>query len=75
MKQIGTAGQMYVQDYDERIFFRSSANPAVTRINTATTGNPLKWWNLMMPYLKSAAVFACASDPGPDAQPGRERNN
>ena len=69
MKQIGTAGQMYVQDYDERIFFRSSTNPAVTRINTATTGNPLKWWNMMAPYIKNASVFACPSDPGPTPSP------
>ena len=62
MKQVGTAGQMYVQDYDERIFFRSTTNPASTRINTATSGNPLKWWNMLMPYIKNNQVYKCPSD-------------
>ncbi len=69
MKQIGTGLQMYVQDYDERIFFRSSTNPATTRINAATTGNALKWWNMVMPYAKNRAVFQCPSDPGPTLSP------
>ncbi len=62
MKQIGTSVQMYVQDYDEKIFFRSTSNVNSTRIHTATTGNPLKWWNMLMPYIKNNQVFKCPSD-------------
>src|SRR5438046_3137064 len=62
MRQIGTAITMYVQDYDERVFFRSTANIDSTRIHTATSGNPLKWWNMLMPYVKNGQVYQCPSD-------------
>src|SRR5579883_223959 len=62
MKQIGTATQMYVQDYDERIFFRSTTNVDSTRIHTATSGNSLRWWNMLMPYVKNNQVYRCPSD-------------
>src|SRR4051794_21796119 len=64
MKQIGLGVQMYVQDYDEQLFFRSTTNVDNTRIHTATSGNALKWWNMLMPYIKNNAVFKCPSDPG-----------
>jgi prepilin-type N-terminal cleavage/methylation domain-containing protein/prepilin-type processing-associated H-X9-DG protein len=75
MKQIGTALEMYVQDNDERLFFRSSTNPTVTRANVATSGNALKWWNQTMPYIKSPTVFKCPSDPGPTPSPDIYGNN
>ena len=62
MKQVGTAMQMYVQDYDERLFFRSTTNVDLTRIHAATTGNPLKWWNMLMPYVKNNQLYKCPSD-------------
>jgi len=62
MKQLGTSIQMYVQDYDEQIFFRSTNNANSTRIHTATTGNGLKWWNVLMPYIRDKNVFRCPSD-------------
>ncbi len=62
MKQIGTAVQMYIQDYDERIFFRSTSNVNSTRIHTATSGNLLKWWNMLMPYVKNNQIYKCPSD-------------
>jgi len=62
MKQLGVGLQMYVQDYDETVFFRSTANVDSTRIHAATSGNPLKWWNMMMPYVKNNQVFKCPSD-------------
>ena len=62
MKQIGTAVQMYVQDYDERIFFRSTTSVDLTRIHTATSGNPLKWWNMLLPYVKNYPVYKCPDD-------------
>lgn len=74
MKQIGIGVQMYVQDQDERLFFRAGTKATVTRANVAVAKtdpvyNSLQWWNEIMPYLKSSAVFSCPSDPGPSASP------
>jgi len=69
MKQIGLGVQMYVQDYDEQLFFRSTTNVDNTRIHAATSGNALKWWNMLMPYIKNNAVFKCPSDPGATPSP------
>lgn len=65
-KQLGTAVQMYVADYDERLYVRCSATGA-NRAGAALAGspNPVKWWNLLMPYVKSNALFSCPSDPAP----------
>jgi prepilin-type N-terminal cleavage/methylation domain-containing protein/prepilin-type processing-associated H-X9-DG protein len=70
MKQIGTAAQMYVQDYDERLFFRASSTaPSPWRDNVVITDSALRaqasWWNLLMPYIKNDQVFTCPSDAGP----------
>ena len=77
MKQIGLGVQMYVQDNDERIFFRATSNAASTRTGasiakTAPVYNSLQWWNGIMPFVKSYAVFSCPDDPGPtlSADPG-----
>jgi prepilin-type processing-associated H-X9-DG protein len=72
---MGTAVLLYMQDYDERLFFRSSTNPNVTRIQTATSGNALKWWNMILPYLKNTNVFKCPSDPGSTPSPDINGNN
>ena len=71
-KQIGTAIQMYLQDYDERMFFRAStANPSISRsgavVPSASALLPVSWWNALMPYVKNSQIFACPSDPGPTA--------
>ncbi len=56
MKQIGTGLQMYVQDYDEQLFFRPAASAA--RVGSGRSGVVLtdavqsaraQWWNLLMP--------------------------
>ncbi len=66
MKQIGTGLQMYIQDYDERLFFRQTANADNTRINAATPKIPeLQWFNQIMPYVKNNPIFKCPDDPGP----------
>jgi prepilin-type N-terminal cleavage/methylation domain-containing protein/prepilin-type processing-associated H-X9-DG protein len=69
MKQIATAVNLYVEDYDERVFFRPGSAKIVMRNNTPNTTNAAKWWNLLMPYIKSDALFACPSDPGPTHSP------
>jgi prepilin-type N-terminal cleavage/methylation domain-containing protein/prepilin-type processing-associated H-X9-DG protein len=62
MKQIGVGVQMYLQDYDETVFFRSTTNVDATRIHTATSGDTLKWCNMLMPYVKNNDVYKCPSD-------------
>lgn len=58
MKQIGLALQQYAQDYD-------GVNPP--RYSGATSEgpdkNPLNWRVIIFPYVKSAGVFQCPSNP------------
>lgn len=55
-KQMGTAVMQYVQDYDERYPFRGGApDPS--------------WKQLIQPYIKSANVFACPSNPAAGQYP------
>lgn len=69
MKQIGLGVQMYIQDYDEMLFFRAANSAA--RIGSGRSGvvltNPLvydqaQWWNLLMPYEKNKSIYACPDD-------------
>lgn len=74
-KQLGTAVQMYTQDNDERLFFRSGqSNPAtsLSRVGVTAGGNASRWWNQLMPYVKSNSVLLCPSDaaPTPSADTG-----
>ncbi len=69
-KQLGTATQMYIQDYDEKLFFRAStAVPSVSRSGAIVPNNaallPVYWWNAVMPYLKNSQVMVCPSDSAP----------
>lgn len=80
MKQIGTAIAMYTGDNDERIFFRAVSATSVgrTRVPSPTymskTVNPAlyyqeQWYTMLMPYVKSNAVWACPSDTKPTLSP------
>src|SRR5476651_1758738 len=57
LRQLGTATQMYVQDYDEKLFFRASAtSPSVSRsgaIVPSAAQPPVLWWNCIQPYVKN----------------------
>ncbi len=66
-RQVGAAILMYVQDYDEKLFFY----PATTAPSRSRTGailpnagsiNPVRWWNALMPYIKNTQVLVCPSD-------------
>ena len=76
LKQLGTATQMYVQDYDEKLFFRASATiPSVSRsgaIVPTPAQPPVLWWNGIQPYIKNYQVLACPSDPTP--APSKDMN-
>ena len=70
MKQLATGVTMYVQDSDERLFFRPAASAAKVgsgRSGAVITGTvasaQAQWWNLLMPYLKNKGVYSCPSDP------------
>ncbi len=67
MKQIGTGVQMYVQDYDEKLFFRNGS--ARSGAAAGTPANSYRWWNMMMPYIKNNNVMTCPSDSGPAFSP------
>jgi len=68
-KQIGIGVLMYIQDYDEQLFFyASNVTPSQSRTGAvipSSLKDPERWWNVIMPYLKSNAVFTCPSDSGP----------
>jgi len=59
-KQIGMAVQLYVEDYDERLFFR--ANYAYSRSGDIPQTNYNRWWNILMPYINNNTVWECPSD-------------
>ena len=65
MKQIGLGVQLYLGDYDDRMYFRSGS--AFSRVGLIPTTNANRWWNLLMPYQKSADIFRCPSDSEPTA--------
>jgi prepilin-type N-terminal cleavage/methylation domain-containing protein/prepilin-type processing-associated H-X9-DG protein len=69
LRQLGAATQMYIQDYDERLFFRVSATtPSVSRTGAVVPSvaqPPVLWWNALLPYTRNAQIVACPSDPAP----------
>ena len=69
MKQIATTISMYTQDNDEKIFFR--ANCAFGRSGKIpyAADNSNRWYNQLMPYIKSVGVFKCPSDATPTPSP------
>jgi prepilin-type N-terminal cleavage/methylation domain-containing protein/prepilin-type processing-associated H-X9-DG protein len=69
-KQIGAAAQMYLQDYDEHLFFyASTASPSRSRtgavLPSPASADPTRWWNALQPYVKNQGVFTCPSDDAP----------
>jgi len=57
-KQMGNAINMYIQDYDEMIPPR-----AIRDVVTGNTMEGISWRRLIYPYVKSADVFTCPSNP------------
>jgi prepilin-type N-terminal cleavage/methylation domain-containing protein/prepilin-type processing-associated H-X9-DG protein len=80
MKQIGLAISMYVEDNDERIFFRAVSANSIGRtrvlnptlmsktVNVALYDQE-QWYTVLMPYVKSDNVWACPSDLKPTLSP------
>src|SRR5687767_14463963 len=54
-KQVGTAFQMYLQDYDEVMVITMAQN-------TGSSGFSPQWWSkLVEPYIKNWQIFRCPS--------------
>jgi len=71
MKQLGLGVQLYLTDYDDRMFFRSGS--ANSRSGLIPTANANRWWNLLIPYVKTKDIFKCPSDSDPTAS--KDLNN
>ena len=69
MKQIGIALTQYTQDSDEKMFFRAGFKNSRSGL-VATVPAVNTWWNQLMPYIKSDAVFVCPSDSNATNAPG-----
>jgi len=63
MKQLGIGTQLYITDYDDRLFYRVGWKNS--RSGFITTVDSQRWWNQLMPYVKNAQVFKCPSDSTP----------
>ena len=61
MKQIGLALTEYTQDSDEKMFFRAGFKNSRSGYNPTIPG-VTSWWDQLLPYIKSDAVFVCPSD-------------
>lgn len=66
MRQIGIGVQMYLNDNDDTMFYRSnwpySRSGSTTTIGPGDSFDHYRWWNLLMPYLKNRDIFKCPSD-------------
>lgn len=63
-KQMGTAINMYVQDYDETYpqayWYKNDAGDS---------GGYMQWTGMIQPYAKNASMFVCPSDPNKGLPP------
>jgi len=72
-KQMGLALQLYVNDWDDIMFYRSgwansrSGNTKI--IGPGDSSNHYRWWNLLMPYLKNNQILTCPMDSQPTSSP------
>jgi prepilin-type N-terminal cleavage/methylation domain-containing protein/prepilin-type processing-associated H-X9-DG protein len=71
MKQLGLGVALYLGDSDDRMYFRSGS--ANSRSGNIPTANENRWWNMLMPYVKTKEIFRCPSDSVPT--PSKDLNN
>jgi prepilin-type N-terminal cleavage/methylation domain-containing protein/prepilin-type processing-associated H-X9-DG protein len=69
-KQMGLGVQLYISDFDDRMFFRASTRATSTRAGIAIPAtdpnvNAMKWWNELNVYVKNKDVFHCPADRTP----------
>jgi prepilin-type N-terminal cleavage/methylation domain-containing protein/prepilin-type processing-associated H-X9-DG protein len=69
MNQIGIGVQLYTAMWDDRLFFRGnwaySRVGNTTQIATGDSQNHYRWWNMLMPYVKTNNIWSCGMDPQP----------
>src|SRR5256714_15222551 len=58
MKQLGTAEQMYMQDYDGGI---QELIPGGAAGKAGKVGEPSMWMGTLQPYIKNTGIFRCPS--------------
>jgi prepilin-type N-terminal cleavage/methylation domain-containing protein len=78
-KQLGLASLMYMNDFDDHIFFYASTrNPSGSRSNAilpdAASVNPVRWFNAIAPYTKNLDIFTSPSDELPTLSPDAQGN-
>src|SRR5436309_2501169 len=57
MKQLGTAFQMYLQDYDETVLPRYQACPSTgPTVPASEVDQPRLWTNTIQPYIKNKQI-------------------
>ncbi len=73
MKQLGLGMLLYVNDTDDQMFYRAgwgnSRSGSTLTIGPGENKNAFKWWNLMLPYLKSSQILQCPADTMPTTSP------
>src|SRR5688572_31243262 len=62
LRQIGTAHQMYAQDYEET--FSGSFNLIPGATPGGCGGARISWAQLIQPYVKNSGIFTCPSTQG-----------
>jgi len=78
-KQLGLASLMYMNDYDDHIFFYASTRtPSASRsgavLPTAASVHPVRWFNALSPYTKNLDIFTSPSDELPTLSPDASGN-
>lgn len=75
-RQWGIASQMYMSDWEDRMFYRQSTNADTSRSHAvvANTVYSAKWWNMLLPYLKNKDIVKCPSASSPKLQPDTDGN-
>lgn len=80
MRQIATGLAQYIDDNDERIFFRPVTRRSIGRTRVlhptfmsakrnAALFYQEQWYVLLMPYVRSSAIFSCPNDTKPSMSP------
>lgn len=69
-KQLAIGTLMYMNDNDDHLFFYPSTNnPSASRsgaiFGKAADVHPSRWWNTLMPYLKTTQILVAPSDEAP----------
>ncbi len=72
-KQLGLATMLYLSSNDDQMFFYgSSASPSKSRTGVIVAPvdvDKQRWWNVLMPYIKSKGILRAPADEAPTNSP------